>query len=454
MSARSCRTAIRLALCVIFFVPASLVSQTHQQDDAAPLLTLNQAIEMALSENRSLKIAALEVENSREQVSLTRIKRLPEWKSYVFASQLLTTTDFKFPAGAFGTFPGIGPIPATNKSVTTPRVFNVYIFNQVTQPLSQLYKIHLSLRANELGLGITREKLRGERHSVVDNVKQAYYAVLQSESSIEAAESMLKHYQELDRVLLKRVSQEASLKSDSLQVKAKLAQEQYTLVQLRNAWQSRKEDLNDLLGRDIRTRFRAEEVPALSPVEMDLAAAQSLALAQRPEIKQAELTERQAGYNRRLAKAEYIPDVDLGFQYASNFNVNVLPQNVVALGFALNYQPFDWGKRKHEISQKQIAVEEAHTQLQDTQSKVLLDVNNRFRKLQETRSMLEAAQVEQDWSREKLRDLTRQFEQEVVLLSDVLQGQAMVAKSNDDYAQALLSFWTAKADFEKSLGGD
>ena len=69
---------------------------------------------------------------------------------------------------------------------------------------------------------------------MIKDVKQAYYAVLQSESALEAAEANLKQYQELDRVVLQRVSQEAALKSDSLDVKAKLAHEQYTLVQLRN----------------------------------------------------------------------------------------------------------------------------------------------------------------------------------------------------------------------------
>jgi hypothetical protein len=41
-----------------------------------------------------------------------------------------------------------------------------------------------------------------------------------------------------------------------------------------------------------------------------------------------------------------------------------------------------------------------------------------------------------------------------VLLSDVLQQQADVASASDDYEQALLGFWTAKSDFENSLGED
>jgi outer membrane protein TolC len=132
----------------------------------------------------------------------------------------------------------------------------------------------------------------------------------------------------------------------------------------------------------------------------------------------------------------------------------MLPKNIAAAGVELSWEPFDWGRRKHEIQQKQIALDETRAKLLDAKSKVLLDVNNCFRKLQESRTLLEATQAQLDWSREKLHDVTRQFQQRTVLLSDLLQQQAMLAKSNDDYAQALLSFWTAKADFEKSLGVD
>jgi outer membrane protein TolC len=41
-----------------------------------------------------------------------------------------------------------------------------------------------------------------------------------------------------------------------------------------------------------------------------------------------------------------------------------------------------------------------------------------------------------------------------VLLSDVLQSQASLSELNHQYQQALLSFWTAKAEFEKALGED
>jgi outer membrane protein TolC len=285
-------------------------------------------------------------------------------------------------------------------------------------------------------------------------VKQAYYSILQSQSALQAAQASVKQYEELDRVMSEKLSQEAALKSDSMEVKAKLAQERYNVLQLTDQLQSRREQLNDLLGRDLATAFRTEDVPAMAAEESDLRAAQQTALSKRPEIRQAEINVQQADYDRRLAKAQYIPDVAVAVHYTSPFNVEFVPKNIVAAGFELNWEPFDWGRRKDEINQKKIVLDQSQLQLKDVQSKVLLDVDNRFRTLQETRVLLTVAKTAADAATEKLREMTQKFGQQSVLLRDVLQQQAAVASANSNYEQALLSFWTSKAEFEKAVGED
>lgn len=426
------------------------------QDSASAVrtLTLDEAITLATSNNRSLRIATLEIDKSRWQVAEMKTKRLPSFSGTILGSQLLNEVSFNFPAGAFGTFAGLGPVPSTDTKITTPRQPVAYIVSQATQPLSQLYKVHLGVRAQELNTQLTTEKARAQRQSVVKDVKQAYYSVLQSESELEASEANVKQYEELNRVVLQRVSQEAALRSDSLEVKAKFANEKYKLAQLRNTLDSRKEYLNDLLGRDIRTEFQTEHVPAASFEEVDLKLAQSRALEQRPEIREATLNVRQAELDRRIAKADFIPDLSIAFNYASNFNVDVLPRNMTSIGVELKWEPWDWGRRKDVVSQKVVTETQAQTQLHEAQSRVLMDVNTRFRKLEESRMLVAVAQAEREASQQKLREVTHNYEQQAVLLSDLLKQQAHVAGASDDYQQALLGFWTARSEFEKALGED
>lgn len=425
-----------------------------QELSPSRVLTLDDAIRLAVANNRSLKIASLEVDKSKWQVAEVKTKRLPSFSGSVLGSQLLNDVSFNFPAGAFGNIPGVGPFPTADTKVTTSRQPIAYVMSQAMQPLSQLYKINLGVRAQELSAKIAGEKARAERQNLVKDVKQAYYAVLQSESELEAAEANVKEYQELDRVVLQRVSQEAALKSDSLDVKAKFANEKYKLVQLRNTLDSQKEYLNNLLGRDIRTGFETEKVPVTSFEEVDLKLAQSRALGQRPEIKQAELSMRQAEYDRRMAKADYIPDVGIAFNYASNFNVDVLPKNMTSIGFEVKWEPWDWGRRRDIVNQKKVTETQARTQLHDAQARVLMDVNTRFRKLEESRMLISVAQAERDAAQQRLREVTNKYEQQAVLLSDVLRQQASAAGASDEYQQALLGFWSAKSEFEKSLGED
>jgi outer membrane protein TolC len=415
---------------------------------------LDDAIRLAIANNRSLKIANLDIDKSKWQVAEVKTKRLPSFSGSVLGSQLLNEVSFNFPAGAFGTIPGVGPFPTADTKITTPRQPVAYVMSQAKQPLSQLYKINLGVRAQELSAKMAGEKARAERQTLVKDVKQAYYAVLQSESQLEVAEANVKQYQELDRVVLQRVSQEAALKSDSLDVKAKFANEKYKLVQLRNTLDSRKEYLNNLLGRDIRTDFETEKVPVASFEEVDLRLAQSRALEQRPEIKQAELSIRQAQYDRRMAKADYIPDVGVAFNYSSNFNIDILPRNMTSIGLELKWEPWDWGRRKDIVNQKKVTETQTQTQLQEARSQVLIDVNTRFRKLEELRMLISVSQAEREATQQRLREVTNQYEQQSVLLSDVLHQQAAAASASDDYQQALLGFWSAKSEFEKSLGED
>ena len=45
-----------------------------------------------------------------------------------------------------------------------------------------------------------------------------------------------------------------------------------------------------------------------------------------------------------------------------------------------------------------------------------------------------------------------QYEVRAALLSDVMLAESNLAESDDQYQQALLSFWTALADLDHALG--
>jgi outer membrane protein len=410
----------------------------------APVLSLSQAVEIALEHNRPVIIAKLNIDKSKWTLAQTKTKRFPAINTYLFASGDITSPTFNFPAGSFG--------------FEKPQKFKLsngitgYASIQAAQPISQLYQIHLSIREQELSVDYSGEQYKGQRQSLAASVKQSYYSVLQSESALEAQQALVKSYEETDRVTQDYLNKESVLKSDSLQVKAKLAQAQYQIIQLRDTLDTQKEQLNELLARDVDVPFRTEPVPPITPAEMDLKAARQTALERRPEVKEAEIDTRRADYDRRLSRAKYIPAIGAAIHYLDPINTEILPQNILSAGMELTWTPFDWGGRRDEVKQKDVSLQQSRYQLQETKAQVTLDVDNNFRKLEESRTMLAVAQANKVAAEEKLREVNDAYKHSAVLLRDVLQQQATVASADHDYEQSLLAFWNAKALFEKSLG--
>lgn len=438
-------------LAVVLVLVASCHLSAAQAAHEIPELTVDQAIQIAITSNRPLKIASLDVDTSRWQIASAKTSRYPAFKVYFFASGNLNSPSFLFKEGTFGTVGGV-PVPSEDTKVPFSHGVSGNALVQISQPISQLYKINLGIKERELGMDYAKQQYTAKRQALVADVKQSYYAVLQSESSLDAARAAVTQYEETDRVVSDYVAQEAALQSDSLDVKAKLAQARYQVVKLNNDLQSRKSRLNGLLGRDLTTDFRTQNVPLPSVEELDLSSARQKALAHRPEIAQAEINVKKAGYDRKLAKADYIPDIGAAIHYISPLNTEILPSQIVAAGVEFSWEPFEWGRRKDELKQKEIAIDQSNLQLQETQSQVLQDVDDRFRTLQESRTLLDVAQAERAAADEKLREVRDKFTKEAVLLRDVLQQQAAMANATSNYEQALLSFWQAKADFEKALG--
>jgi outer membrane protein len=421
-------------------------------EPAGALLSLDEAVRIAVAHNRQVLTASLEVEKSGEDLAIARIRRRPTFDTELSTSMLLTPVKFGFPRGAFGDFPGVGPIPATDTTVDVPQQPTAYVSASVSQPISQLFRINLGVRSAETTVEIERTRVRATRLSVVNNVRRLYFAMLQTQSALAANEEAIALYRELDRTLRVRLVQKVALKSDAMDVEMRLAQEEHMRTVRLNTLASQKEQLNQLLGRDVRTRFEVERVSAIAPAEVDLAAAQRSALDTRPDVHEARLNLQQAELGRRIAKAERIPDVSAAISYTSNFNIDVLPTNLATAGLRVTWEPFDWGRRSRELAAKTRTVEQAKLAVRDAEDRAVVEVGSRFRTLAEARAMLRVTELAQSSAREKLRVTTNQYQIQAALLPDVLKQRAELADTADQHQQALLAFWTAKADLDLATG--
>lgn len=418
----------------------------------AETLTLDGAINLALDNNRTVKSAQIETEKANDRLAATRTYRLPQFKLSTLVQQPLSTFDTTFEKGLFG------PVPSEDTVVTSSMKPNALIIAQVSQPLTQLHRINLQIKQQQGAAEITQAQLNAKQQQIINDVKRAYYAILETQGAFESAEASIKLYQELDRVTGEYVVQQVVLKTDHMDVKTQLARAEYQVLTLTNQLANQKEQLNNLLGRDVRTAFVVTDGMGTAQImmrETDLNGAREKALAQRPELHEARLRVDQAKLDKRIKKSEYIPDVSLTLNYVSTFSYSdFLPRSVSGIGIQMEWEFFDWGRKKRQVAEKERSVSQADNDFLEAQNQIVMEVNSRFRRMQEACQLLRVSQQAQTAARANVQMVTYRYRQDAVLLKDVLKAQANLADSNYEYQKALLSFWTAKADFEKAIGED
>jgi outer membrane protein TolC len=434
---------------LLTMVRASVVSGQEQQ---VKPLTMEEAVSIARSHNRELKQAGLEIHKQQEAFSEAKTQLYPRFDAYFLGSELLTPLDFTIKSGTLGTFPATGPIPAKDSIIHTPARPVAIASVTATQPLTQLFRIDLSIKQQKLATELSQQSYLEHEQALVNEVRHAYYAILQSQSELESQRVLLSYLEELQQLAGRRLQQEALLKADSLRITAQRSKVSYQLTVLEDEVADRKEAVNRLLGRDLLTEFTVEMVPGSLPEESSLQEARKSAVEMRPEVKTETIKKERATIETKIEKTRYIPDISIQANYLTTPNISFLPQNVGAVGVLLTWQPWDWGQKRHNIAQKVDAEKQAQLSIDSVRDRVLQEVDSAFRRLREARQLLTATQATRDAEAEKLRNQMDAYSRQTILLSDLLQQQSAVASAEDQYRQGLLAFWTARADFERALG--
>ncbi len=440
-----------LAVGCLFTLPGLAAAQ-GTLELTVEVLTLEQAVTIALQQNRDVQSAALEVGKAEAQRRATQTARLPNLQFNLTEAYPLTPIDLKFRQGDLGTLPGVGPVPAQDTTVRTSQAFQTYVLATATQPVFQQYKIGLQIDQAGIQKQLAGTNLQLTQSTTVASVKEAYYQVLMTQTSLDAAEEYVRALRELERVVTEQYQREAVLRADLLDVQSRLAGAEANTLSARDTLATAKERLNLWLGRSLDTDYRVSPVPAMPAPEPQGEEAQNRALRQRPEVARARLNLKAAETDVKIKRAEYIPDLNLVVSYLSPITSRVLPQNIAYAGVELKWEFFDWGRKRQEMAARTDTVGQADRALRQAQDQVALDIKSQLRRFQEAQAQFRAAEIGQEAARERARVVQNRFATQAALLRDALQAQADLADANNRYAQALLGAWTARAEVDRALG--
>jgi outer membrane protein TolC len=156
------------------------------QTNTGTVLTLDEALHMARSNNRDLKQYGFDVTRQGEALAEAKTHFYPRLDTSVLAAQLLAPLDFTIKPGQLGTFPATGPIPGSNTNLHTPARPIAIASVTATQPLTQLIRIHLSVLEQRLKVDAARLSFDQREQKLAADVHQSYYQVLQSQLQYES----------------------------------------------------------------------------------------------------------------------------------------------------------------------------------------------------------------------------------------------------------------------------
>ena len=345
--------------------------------------------------------------------------------------------------------------PASRRRLTSPLQPAGIFYASVTQPLSQQHKIGLGIELARIGVEITDETIRSKRQATVNEVRRSYYGILQAESGRRSLQATVEFLKQLDLDTGRNVVQRVALQADALDVKAQLAQAEFALLKLQDPLETQKQQLNWLMGRNPDTPFDVDPLAATDFEMPDLKQAYATAIESRPEVRLAQLQVKKAELDRRLKRAERIPDVSLALTSVATVNLSsTLPNRLSVVGVQVTWDVYDWGRKREQTNEKRLAEDQASLDVKDTEARIIVEVAHNYRKLIEARKEVEVAQASQLATREFLRVTRNRYVERNVLLSDVLKAQSGLTEADNRFTQALLNLATAQADFEKALGVD
>jgi outer membrane protein len=419
--------------------------------DDAPIMTLEQALNIVRTQNLQVKNADIQVNLVGDQKASMQANLYPELSAGVRGYHNFEDNSFTFSEGSLGTVGG-NPVPSSNVEIATTDGFSTRYSITAKQPLIQLYEINLNVDKLSLEQDIARHQLRGTRQSVSWQLKQLYYQILSYESSMESTKSSIAFYSELVEILKDQVAQKTELEYQLLNAQAELASSKHDLVTQKNNIVTSKQQLNALLDRDISTPFSvsmAFDDPLLRYTEKT---AEEQALANSPETAEARLQIKVAETNVEIQKTDYYPDLDLVASYGKSQGTEFIPDESIYVGLFAKWDFYTWGQNESNVSGTKRALSQAINSLRDSEDQVRAQVSEDIRNLKVAKELVPVTRLAQKAAAEKLRVNTNQYKAGAILLDDLLDAEYELSQANDNYHQAQLAVWNASAELEKDLG--
>ena len=427
---------------------------TEQESSPAPMrLTLDQAIDLALKQNHSVRLSSLSVEQMQSKKDDAHSNYLPQISTSGGVNHVTELSGITIPTGAFGNFPSTGPVPSRSLTIDQGASTSYTGGVGLTQPLTQLFRIHQGNVAAKQDVLLAKTQLDQTKDAIALEVRKLYYGILINQQKVEASQEELEASQLKDEESRRAVERGNALELAALQSKAGILQAQQETLTLRLQGYDLRRQFADILGLPVNAAIDLDPGGAGAVLEIpSRVEAVQIALNQNPELKAARETLIKAQAGLSAAKDAYIPDITALSRYHYQSGVPFLEHNFGTFGFSVIYDLFDGGRREAKVREARTEVRSAGVDVEKLRSEIEVQVQSIYDRVDELKQMATVAEQVVKVRTEAARLADRQFEQNAALSSARSQAHADLASATVSLLETSCDLSLAEADLKRAIG--
>jgi len=424
--ALSLLAATALAVCI------AAAQETGNTTLAPRQITLQEAVQLALTHNHDIRIAGYTVEEKEHAKQVARSAYFPSIRNDSGFMHATDTQLIQIKAGSLGG--GGTPIPPVNAIISQGGKNFITSGTQITQPLTSLLKVRRENEIAQAELRATREKAELTRNDVALAVHQVYYTILVAQARRSATEARIKASEALQSERVEQVKFGSALEQESIESRAQQLEAKQELLATDFQLTDLRLKLNDLIGLPLSTPLNLD--PGVPEFQEGCRRQECVTAAEssHPEIRAAQADVQKAEAAIGLAKIDiWVPDVSAFGRYSYQENVPFLARNFGTFGVHFGYDLFDGGRKHGVLREHQAQLSQAKENLAKLTDAVDLSVETAYNKLERTREMLKV------WEEVlALRAESNRVRQQQLILGAALHSQADIATAQEFDAKALL----------------
>lgn len=446
---------------------------------SAPVLSLEEAVRMALRNNRQLEDARLGLEGAEGLVREAWGSVYPKLDLNASYTRNLTVPATFLPAIFFD--PDAGPDELAPIRFGADNNWNLQLYAE--QPLFQA-GVFLGVGAAERYRALQNETVRGRAQEIGTRVRTAYYDVLLAQEGLRLSENSLTRVEQT--LGETRAMFDAGLASeyDVLRLQVEKSNLEPNVRRSRNAVAAATRTLAVELGLEPSDTLRLEG--SLTGVDLDVlaegrAGRAGFALAsagagagasakdilqrareERSDLRQLELTESLRQTELRVEQVGYLPTVTLFGTYSINAQGNGSPnffgessaQRAYGrqVGIQVSLPLFAGFQRPARIDQKRAALQQARTQLQLAEAQAEHEIETLFDQRQESLQRAEAQRAAVQQAQRGYDIARAQYREGISGQLEVTDAELALRQSEYNYAQAVYDYLVARAQLDRALG--